>query len=277
MLKLDQFSRPAIYLLAAGLMTIIGAANYVSSVEISFSIFYLLPIALVGWSIGRRDGIFAALVGAVLWFLADSRRVYSHPLFPYWNAAVRLFFFLIVVYILTELKRALEREQSLSRVDFLTGIFNSKAFYELAEREIERSRRSELPLTLAYIDCDDFKNINDRLGHETGDRLLKVVAETLRRNIRGADLGARIGGDEFIVLLPETNEEAAQVILERLRQMLDTAMDEKGWSVTFSIGAATFQPPLDSMETMIRKADDLMYTAKNSGKNRMLRQAYPSP
>ncbi len=109
---------------------------------------------------------------------------------------------MIVVVILSTLKGVLEREKIFARKDFLTGIANRQAFFEFAGIEINRCRRHEYPLTVAYIDCDNFKAINDYFGHQTGDNLLMSVADILQKIIRATDIVARLGGDEFAVLLP---------------------------------------------------------------------------
>jgi diguanylate cyclase (GGDEF)-like protein len=197
---------------------------------------------------------------------------HSHPLVPYWNMLMRSGFFLFVVVILSKLKTALEHEKNLSRTDSLTGTANKRAFYELASIEIDRARRYKRPFTAAYIDIDNFKTINDRFGHTIGDCLLQLVATTIRSKTRSTDAVARLGGDEFILLLPETEGESAQKVLHRIQNQLLDAVQKNEWPVTFSIGVATFINPPESVEEMIKKADALMYSAKNSGKN-MIKQA----
>jgi diguanylate cyclase (GGDEF)-like protein len=105
-----------------------------------------------------------------------------------------------------------EREQSRARRDFLTQAANAEMFADISRVQIERARRSKLPISIAYIDCDDFKLINARFGHQTGDQVLKVVAATLTEGLRTSDLVARLGGDEFAGLLPDTPSQPAQQI-----------------------------------------------------------------
>jgi diguanylate cyclase (GGDEF)-like protein/PAS domain S-box-containing protein len=165
------------------------------------------------------------------------------------------------------LQVALAKEQELARVDPLTHLSNRRAFYEAAEIEISRAWRYSRPLCLAYVDVDNFKLVNDRLGHSTGDALLVTLAGTLRTALRASDLIARMGGDEFAVLLPETDGVSAELVLQKLQESLRQAMQQSGWNVTFSVGAASFPKPPGSLEAMIRAADEEMYAVKARGKN----------
>jgi diguanylate cyclase (GGDEF)-like protein len=166
-----------------------------------------------------------------------------------------------------KLQAALENEKSLSRVDFLTGIPNRRMFYQTLSMEGKRSRRYLRPLTVVYIDVDNFKQINDLRGHAVGDDLLKLVGTVLESTVRSTDTAARLGGDEFAVLLPESDEQAAAVIVAKLQDNLQTAIRPRGWPVTFSFGVVTFPIALDSTEEMIKRADEFMYEAKRSGKS----------
>ncbi|MEW6113469.1 MAG: GGDEF domain-containing protein, partial [Thermodesulfobacteriota bacterium] len=155
-----------------------------------------------------------------------------------------------------------------------TGTLNSRAFHETAQREIERTSRYWHPYTLAYLDIDDFKAVNDSHGHAAGDELLVTVAETLADNIRNSDALARVGGDEFVILFPEMGAARARRAMHRLKDNVGQKMKEKRWPVTLSVGLVTFLTPADSVDTMLQQADGLMYEAKRSGKNKVLCAAY---
>ncbi len=151
----------------------------------------------------------------------------------------------------------------------LTQISNRRAFSELAGAEIERMARYGGRFTVAYLDLDNFKEVNDRFGHETGDRVLVLTAQTIRKSLRVNDIVARLGGDEFIVLLPQTEPSDAEAALRKIEAQLSEVMRQERWPVTVSIGAATFEKPPASVEGMIELVDRLMYSAKTSGKGRL--------
>jgi diguanylate cyclase (GGDEF)-like protein len=240
--------------------------------KISLSIFYLIPVTLTTWYVGEAAGIFISLSCAIAWTIANELHGFSSDnsgLIPYWNTAVRLGFFLTTTYLLSELRSALEREKKLARTDSTTGVANQRLFYELTHLELKRACRYGHPLTVAFIDIDDFKKINDKLGHKVGDKVLRKVAETISANIRETDIIARIGGDEFALLLPGTGYEPSQIVLERVQRQFLENMQAKQWSVTCSMGAITFMSSPKSVDEIIEKADYLMYVVKNGGKNRI--------
>lgn len=142
------------------------------------------------------------------------------------------------------------------------------------QAETHRAQRYKHPLTLAYIDVDNFKTVNDRLGHTSGDKLLYIIAKTIQQQMRATDVIARMGGDEFVLLLPETGYEAAQVMIQRVRQQLLKAVHTQAFFVGFSIGAVTFVHLPNSIETILEQADNLMYAVKKSGKNRLEHQLF---
>ncbi len=161
------------------------------------------------------------------------------------------------------------RARELSRRDTKTGALNDRAFKELLTYEIKRSRRNVVPLTLVSLDLDGFKDINDNLGHSTGDLVLKVVTWTMQAALREIDSVARLGGDEFALLLPETSAEGARLVLDKLQNALKNAMKTYQWTVTFSVGVVTFKTPPATAEYMIDMADKTMLLVKKTGKNRV--------
>jgi diguanylate cyclase (GGDEF)-like protein len=175
----------------------------------------------------------------------------------------RMGIFWVIVMVVSVFKS----ERLLSRTDSLTRIANRQAFFEQATLEIERCRRYGRALSVAYLDCDDFKKVNDQRGHLAGDALLRSVADCLKNNVRGADLVARLGGDEFALLLPETGIAAARGVLEKVQVLLQMTLETGGWPTSFSIGSVTFLEPPRSVDQMIQRADELMYEVKRSGKN----------
>jgi diguanylate cyclase (GGDEF)-like protein len=185
-----------------------------------------------------------------------------------------LSFFLFVNHLLSQLKATLKNLEKLARTDDLTGLTNRGFFLDIVNNEIEKSLRHQEPLTLAYVDVDDFKLINDQFGHNFGDRLLQLVAKTTTNTLRKIDVIARIGGDEFAILLPRTSYGSAEVVLNRVQQALLCSMTQENLHVTFSIGAVTFDRPPRSVNEIIEIADNLMYSAKKKGKNLLQHELY---
>lgn len=254
---------------ASGMVAAIGYVDHLTGTEISFSIFYLLPVAFAFWQGGFWPGVATATAGAAAWLVADlsAGHQYSRHVIPYWNSLMRGLIFLTVGMLLVRLKRALERETHLATRDSLTGIGNWRHFEVVAGRELGRARRSGKSLSVAYIDLDNFKIVNDSLGHQAGDTLLVSVASALQESVRTIDCVARLGGDEFIVLMPETEQEGARVVVDRIRRMLVETLKEGHWSSTLSVGLVTFASMPASIDEMIKTADDLMYSAKKGGKD----------
>ena len=266
---LARWSRAQVFVLALGGVLLFGLIDYLTGYELSSSLFYLGPISVAAWYIDRRAGLGVAVLSAIVWFAADfgTGHPYSHPAVQIWNALIRLGFFLSNVFLLTELREHLANEQRLARTDVLTGVFNSRAFTEQLEYNLGLARRNGSLLTLAYIDLDNFKRINDKHGHSEGDRLLRVVGQTLMRGTRHTDRVARLGGDEFALLLPDTDIEGTREVIGKTRQLLRESLDAAGFPVTCSVGAVTFQQPPSSADEAVKAADHLMYQVKSQGKN----------
>jgi diguanylate cyclase (GGDEF)-like protein len=265
-----------------GVVTVfgIGLADYFTNYKLGFCVFYLVPIMLLTWFFGRKTGVLISVLSAVIWFLLELilGRGNSGAVILYLSTIMRALIFLAITYLLSfqsELEKNLRMEKNLARKDMLTGAANRRLFFELAEVEIRRSRRYKHPFTLTYIDLDNFKKVNDTQGHHAGDSVLKTVVDTLHKNIREIDLVARLSGDEFVILLPETSFDQAKSVIERAQKGLLFAMQKNGWPVTFSIGVVTFYQPPSTADEMVKIADNLMYEVKKSGKNMVKFDVYP--
>lgn len=256
------------------LVALVGVADYLTGYELSFSIFYLVPIAIVSWYVGRGAGLSISFVSAVGWLNMNllAGYQYTHGAIPFWNTGVRLGFYALVVYLLTTLRFHLDLEKTLIRVDTLTGALSRRSFEQEGQRLLSLALRNGYPITLAYIDVDNFKAVNDTWGHSEGDRLLRIIGETLNRSVRGHDLVARLGGDEFALLLPVTDQQGAGQVFQRIGGQLSEMIAHHKWPVTFSIGVFTFRKPPATIDQAINAADGLMYSAKKGGKNKILYQ-----
>jgi len=270
--------RSKFFWVMAGMVLIagVGFIDHLTGFEVSFSLFYLIPISLLAWFAGKRFGIEASIISALVWLLAEitSGQTYSHPAIYFWNSLVRFSFYIIVALLLATLAKVMKREKELSNIDYLTGAINARRFTELLQSEIDRSHRYKHPFTLAYIDIDNFKNINDKYGHHVGDTVLSMVVNHTKGMLRKTDSIVRLGGDEFAFLLPETDQNVASSIMSRVQVNLFGEMEKENWPVTFSIGVVIFSEAPPSPDEAIKLADDLMYSVKNSGKNNIKYSVY---
>jgi diguanylate cyclase (GGDEF)-like protein len=162
-----------------------------------------------------------------------------------------------------------DRLEELARTDGLTGLFNRRHFLSLAEAEWNRYQRYRRNVSLLMIDIDRFKTINDTYGHDAGDRVLASVAELCREHRRKADLIARFGGDELVILLPETTLDGAVIAAERLRKQTEIRFSSPGMRATLSIGAAQASPDMNSVFDLMKRVDLAVYAAKTLGRNRV--------
>ncbi len=266
---LEELDDRILLVLLVGLSILLGYLDYLSGFEFSFSLFYLFPVMVAAWFVNQKSAVYLSFFSTIVWYTSNlfAGQTYSQPVIGYWNAAVRLGFFLITTFLLSRMKDALERQKELSRTDPITGLLNSRAFYQLAEVELQRANRYAHPYTLAYLDIDQFKQINDRFGHLTGDLILKMMAGALLKNLRQTDLIARLGGDEFAILLPEADETAARAAAHKIQRALNSEMKSHRWKVTFSMGVITYHKSTLPIDTMIKRVDALMYSVKDSGRN----------
>jgi len=260
------------------LVVIICLFDYMTGPHLSFAIFYVVPAALGAWRGNFAYGILLSLAGTVAWYQVNEIEM-SHVALGVrmWNSIVLFSFLVITSSLLTRLRSSIVHERTLARTDPLTGVANGRIFFEIACKELERAQRLRRGVSVAYIDLDNFKAVNDQYGHAVGDELLQQVARTLCESTRLNDTVARLGGDEFALLMPDTIASGAAAVLSRLRTRLLQLMQERGWPVTFSIGAATFIKPPQDVDVMVRFVDQLMYAVKKNGKNWIRHEVIEDP
>lgn len=252
-------------------MLLVGIVDYMSGAEIRVYPLYFVPLSLAAWYFGRLGAILAVMAVTVIWVISNlsAGMVYSSDYIWWVNAFSQAVAFGTVAALLSWARILLDHERELSLTDSLTGLANSRAFYSSVGLAAASCRRAGRPVTIAYIDLDNFKCVNDRYGHERGDILLKDVAGVFGKTLRVSDFAARMGGDEFVVFLPDTSESQAVHILERLRSSLRKSFPDNECNVSASIGAFCWDVPLESVDEMISAADKMMYDVKKSGKDRL--------
>ena len=266
--RLERLPRPVVLLLGLALIAAIALVDNISGPKLVLNVFYLLPVMLVAWvTASTMYGLVAALatflIGPLETYL-DGLHLYSLPV-ALWNAGMRTAVFFIVLLLLAEVRLLVERLEAQSLTDELSGVANRRAFLAVAAREIDRSRRYHHELSLAYLDIDGFKAVNDRNGHAVGDRVLVALAGLARATARSVDTVARLGGDEFVILMPETDAGAALPLAERLRETCSQAAGTGTALITCSIGLVTFEQAPKDVEELLTSADALMYEAKAAG------------
>jgi len=215
-------------------------------------------IGILFW--GVPQNFFIASVSQLFGFLGFYILIVGIPIGYFWMTSSRLY----------------ANQELLARTDSLTGLLNRRGLEEHALREIKRSRRHGTPLTVLAMDLDHFKSINDRYGHETGDAVLCSVAKALAAAMRSYDVAARLGGEEFVALLAETNAQNAASTAERLRatmEALEVSANGHCLGFTASFGIAVFQPN-DTLESVLRRSDRALYAAKLAGRNRVMQEPF---
>jgi diguanylate cyclase (GGDEF)-like protein len=257
--------------------TFLGTIDYYSDIYFGMNytllLFYLLPVAFVAWFAGRN----AALAMAVF-CVGLKLALQFHPNEPLslllWINGSALAFSLAFGILLAKMRQLLDQERAMSRTDYLTGAVNRRAFLDVTMNEISRLRRYGHPFTIAYIDLDNLKELNDIHGHSAGDILLQTVVTTITDNLRKTDVVSRLGGDEFAILFPNSDEQAAHVAMQKIRDHLLLSMKRCNQEVTFSIGVLTCTVAPQTVDEIITLADNLMYKVKRNGKNAVRHAVY---
>jgi diguanylate cyclase (GGDEF)-like protein len=266
-------------IIAAVAWVAIVAVDWFTGTDVSISTAYLLPILLLAWNRGTAWAVGCALLSVAGQAILGVVHGYPHARLEAFafSLANRLLTYLVALVLMRQLRIVHDKALEAARMDELTGVLNRRALREVLVRELARHARTGRPLCVAYIDCDAFKSVNDRGGHAEGDRLLRTAAGTLVREVRASDLVARIGGDEFVVVFPETHADSLVGTIDKLRGALDGACAALGWPVTFSIGVGTFTAMPESPEALLSRIDALMYRAKSEGRNRVVHAVFPAP
>lgn len=258
-----------VFAFATVVIGVLGLVDAVTGRELRFFVFYWPPIALVAWVAGQRLGQVTVAVSGLAWFLAllPLEGPTRTPEVVAWNLLVNTASFAALAAGVAYIREVSDRQRTMALTDFMTGVPNARAFLAVLQGEVVRSRRGGTPLSLAYLDVDDFKRVNDTFGHEAGNELLRMIAQSVQGALRASDTVARLGGDEFAMLLPESDVAAARGAVERVLAHLAEEVGRRHWPVTFSVGLVSCAKLECTHEEMLQRADALMYEVKREGKN----------
>ncbi len=240
---------------------------------------YLLPIIASSLILGKIMTAVevAAIVICYMAFSYDPK-VGNFATLEYWGALLALLAPVVLVAYITsmlaaDIRYAVDKIKQVSDTDDLTGLYNMRAFSSILQRAFKQAVRHGHPLSLVMVDSDNLKAVNDAHGHDAGNRLLQHLVRCVRDELRGSDVMARFGGDEFIMLLPETNRRGAQDMSERIRKSVESSrFDIRGGdiNVTVSLGISSYPEDGGNLEAILDKADKAMYRAKQRGRNQVV-------
>ena len=245
-----------------------GWLDLVTGFEYSITVFYLVPVSVAAWYETPRIALATIILAGLTWLYSDFKtgHIYSSPIIPWWNAGVRLISFAVVAFLLIRVKTVLEEMTRMAMKDSLTGLNNSRAF-QLQYQTLQRNRKAQQS-AICIIDLDGFKQVNDRLGHSRGDDVLIHFAQILQQSVSRSDIVARMGGDEFVVLLSDTSAVAIAQYEQTLRQLFAQTDMKQNYGVDFSMGVSLFCELPTSLDAAKHHADRLMYQSKDQGKSK---------
>ena len=270
--KLTKFferrSKLTVVFIAIAFSILLGVLDFATRIEMHFLLLYLIPIFLGSWFISRDVGVTLAIFGSLVWFLTDSLsgRAYSSPWIAYWNLLMRSGVFVIFAFTQASLKSKLDELSNLASRDFITGLPNGRAFYEVAAKEMSRASGLE-PMTLACIDVSGIQLVNERQGYPAGDQMMCTIAHTIRENVARPDLVGRLAGTTFAVLLPKTASSGANLALEQLHNVLKDERRKHSHPLNFYISAVACTKAPRTVAELMQEADSQMARMKNAKKD----------
>jgi diguanylate cyclase (GGDEF)-like protein len=251
------------------LILILISISLISGGIIFFEPFFFIPLVLISWHGSKKEGILSSAFTssgiALCYKVSDA--IFLGYLFTLYSFISHFVAYSLVVFFVTNFRKVHHTETTAADTDYLTGLLNPRGFYTELANELVRSVRYNHIFSLAYMDIDDFKIINDTFGHSAGDKVLIAVAQCLKKRLRDTDKIARLGGDEYAWLLTETGMEGSKKSFIKIKEELESKMKSRGWNVKFSIGIVTFEKCPEDVKEAVKIADDLMYSVKKNKKN----------
>ncbi|TVV71152.1 GGDEF domain-containing protein [Sphingomonas solaris] len=258
-----------------GLFVPLAFADWATGRQCSLNGFYILPICLAAWALGTRRGLFVGALYAVVTLtfngFGDGFSIAATHVpsgIAAWNAFMRIFWVAVVVMLVAGFRRSYDLQRHRARTDDLTGALTRQAFDDHLARMIGASARRNASLLLVYSDLDGFKGVNDAHGHAAGDEVLVAFAEAAGTALRSRDVLARMGGDEFVMLLGVEPGDDGYGAAERLHRQVGAAMAKLAYPVTASMGAVIVRrPQAGDAPAFMERADELMFEVKKAGRN----------
>jgi len=268
----EGYAALSVYLVCGLLIGLIAFFDFATPLGIAIGVLYVVVVLLSFWSPNPKFTYWVAVIASLFTIGAF---LFKPPVAEMWkvifNRSLSLFVIWVTTFLGLKIKRAEERLIEMANYDFLTGLLNRREMFARLGVEISRANRTMEPLSIIMIDIDHFKTINDTHGHIAGDIVLKEIARRLREGMRDYDLICRFGGEEFLVMAPETAVERAEELAERLRGMVsDIPLQISSAPAVITISAGVTQLAAgETIEGVLSRADSALYRAKEQGRNRV--------
>lgn len=248
-------------------------ADILTGYSTKFASIYIVLVALVAWMTHKEASIKILILIIITRFLIlwyETKVPDFNHSYDYINLLISTLAIILIYIIVLSLKEFVAEVTSNAQNDSLTSLFSRKYINDVMPIILGEMRRHGRLMSIMFLDCDNFKGMNDNFGHAAGDKVLRIIAESILDTIRVGDIPVRLGGDEFIVFFFETSGLQLKAVIDRCVSKLDEEMKNRGWPVTFSVGVVEFHILPENIDDAIAYVDHVMYRAKREGKNRVI-------